>query len=98
MKHRTISIVIALGSLAVGALGGYFYGCRATSNVDVELLHALELSHGGLDANAATLVLKDLRDGKPDSVAERLETQLDWALIAMGREFSPERDVYGTAA
>jgi hypothetical protein len=95
-------LALALAALVLGFVGGYSIRAdsernRATQAQD-ELLHASELSHAALRTTEFVMLLKLLRDQKPDMAAQRLETLLDFALIDLARDYSPTRDSLGTAS
>ncbi len=104
--NTTAKWSITLGAaILVSALAGIFAGIRIERS-QPELVrrnqdgwvNALRLSHSALDAVQFTMLLKAHREGKNDLLADRLETMLDFALIDVAREYSPERDDQKIAA
>lgn len=82
------------GGLAAGAFGER----KSETQASAEWLHRLELSHAALDTVYFTALLKTARAGNVDAVETRLENNLDFSLIDLAREYTPARDVQGTAA
>jgi hypothetical protein len=90
-------LIIAAASIVAFVAGG-FVGSRLTSRQDVEAIQAVQLSHAALKTTECVVLLKAMRDANYDGATERLETQLDFAVINLARDYTPIRDVYGGAA
>lgn len=73
-------------------------GSRLTGRSDAEAIQAVLLSDSALKITESLVLLKALNDGKSDCATERIETQLDFATIALARDYTPSRDYYGGAA
>ncbi len=98
MKPGTkLSLFVAL-ALIIGFGAGGFVGSELAARHDLEVLAAIELSHSALKTTEVVMLLKGMRDGKQDLVADRLESFLDSAVINLARDYTPSRDYYGTAA
>ena len=98
MKPQLKLIVVGLGALALGMVAGYSYSSYSVNRAFEETVNALLLSNDALKTTEFTMLLKGIRDGKPDFVTERIESLLDFSLIDLARDYSPSRDSYGTAA
>jgi hypothetical protein len=79
-------------------LVGFGAGFRIRDQMAGESLHSLVLAHSTLELVRATTLVRALRDGLVDPARERLETQLDQAIIDMSYHYTPARDSDGRAA
>jgi hypothetical protein len=78
---------IAIGfAIIVSVCGGGFVGSRLTSRQDTEAIHAVMLSAAALKTTEYTTLVKGIRGGNQECVADRLETLLDFAVIDLARE------------
>ncbi len=95
-------MVLVAAALVLGFAGGYCIKAEAERNrakkVEEEMDHRFLLSSAALKVTESVMLLKLLRENKPDLAAQRLETLLDFALIDIGREYSPARDSFGATS
>jgi hypothetical protein len=99
-KIQTLLLVVA--ALGFGIAGGYFVGARSkaepTNGDQKELVHILKLGNATTKTDECARLLEGFRSGQQDLMMSRLESLLDFALIDLAREYSPERDPYGSAS
>jgi hypothetical protein len=98
MKMSRKSALLVAIAFVVGALAGYVATMKLCERRGTEMIHALILSHAALQTTETTMLLKAIREGKPDLATIRLEDLLNRAMIHIGDEYTPRRDYYGAAA
>lgn len=98
MKTSRRSALFVGTAFLVGLSAGYLVTLKMVERSGTEMVHALMLSHASLQTTETTMLLKAIRDGKGDCATTRLEDLLNRAVIEIGREYTPSRDYYGTAA
>ena len=99
-KTRTaLLVVVALG---LGVAAGYFVGARSqgerSSGDQQELVHIIKLGNATTKTDECARLLEGFRTGQQVLMMDRLETLLDFALIDLAREYSPELDPYGSGS
>ena len=90
-------LMLVLGFVS-GITVGFFAERNRAAQANAEWLHRLQLSHASLDAVYFTELLETAQAGKVDALEARLETNLDFSLIDIAREYTPKRDMQGGGA
>jgi hypothetical protein len=96
LKPRTKTVFVVGAASIVAFVAGGFVGARLTSRQD-EAIQAVQLSHAALKTTECVVLLRAMRDSNYEGATERLETQLDFAIINLAQDYTPNRDVYGGA-
>lgn len=102
MKLSSKSSLIFAGiAMATFALGWHF-GSRAAGRQPAEVIkdvtQSLTLSDASLRTTHCVVALRAIREGRHDAATQFLETSLNRAVIELAREYTPEHDLYGSAA
>jgi len=90
MKTRYL-VLFAVGSALVGGVAGAY----GTLRFGTEFMNTASVTHDSADAVMAVRNLEDLRGGNLGAAEERLEVELDSALIGLGAHLRADPKLQG---
>lgn len=97
VRKSPTKLALAL-TLLLGFVFGGFLSSRLTGRSDAEAIQAALLANSALKITETLVLLRALHDGNCDGATERLESQLDFAIIELAGDYTASRDYYGGAA
>ena len=98
MKLQTKFLLVAAVAVIAAFVVGVFAGARIAGHFHRGAISGIRISQAAATTTRCVELLRATRVGEHDEVRERLERDLDSALVQLAEVYTPERDQYGVGA